>query len=181
MDSSICSENHFKMYPFNPAERNIYKDSFDHDIRLDTKEGQHIVDFVQELAVENNYTPVVHQILSYLTPKDLTSCSCVNKSWKRVIQSDTSSSHRKNVYLKQLRDRKTRVGKENCLPTQYLMERTPSNHSNCENPKINRQKLFTKKFKDPNVLKKSSNQEAVAKSKKTRRKEYTRSRITMFR
>ena len=133
------------MYPFNPDERNIYADSFDHDIRLDTKEGQQVVDFVQELAIENNYTPVVHQILSYLTPKDLTSCSCVNKSWKRVVQSDTTSSHRKKAYLKELRDRKARIGKENFLPTQYLSNRTPLNGIDSKPSLINRQKLFVKK------------------------------------
>lgn len=177
--------NYSKMYPFNPDERNIYADSFDHDIRLDTKEGQQVVDFVQELAIDNNFTPVVHKILSYLTPKDLTSFSCVNKSWKRVVQSDTISSHRKKAYLKELRDRKARIGKENFLPTQYLNNRTPLNGFDSKPSLINRQKLFVKKRKESdenNTILKISNKEGLLlKTKKRRKKENTRSQITMFR
>lgn len=179
------------MYPYNPDERDIYADSFDHDIKLDTKEGQRVVDFVQELAIENSYTPVVHQILSYLTPKDLTSCSCVNKSWNGVIKSDSKSSHRKKLYLNSLRERKERFGKENCLPSHYhVNDRTPvgTNNGGGENERpnlINRQKLFVKKKKknkstsSPPVLEK----DGTLKTKKTRRKvtESLRPQITMFR
>lgn len=79
-------------------------DDYDDD---DTREP---IDFIQKLGIENSYLPPLDNILKYLTPKDLSSASCVNKNWNILIKQIPQANRRLQTYVHDIRQLRKSVG-----------------------------------------------------------------------
>ena len=78
----------------------------DHDGSSDTSK----VDILSKLGIDNAYLPPIDCILKYLTPKDLSSASCVSRSWNTIIKDPPKARTRLQNYLKEIRMLRSSVG-----------------------------------------------------------------------
>lgn len=83
--------------------------SSQHEDNDDGNETQ-LIDFLYKLGIERSYLPPLTKILSYLTPKDLSSAACVNRQWNKIIHQLPKPRTRLDSYLKELRLLRKSVG-----------------------------------------------------------------------